>query len=551
MANDVVLKIEKNHTILLESEGMSEEYNLKEIPSSTSILVTQEKVNILHQMDLKTVIQNLDNSVDLLNVAYHAVYGFNVGTQIWSLQKMLMDLNDKGINVIDDFQRQSSAIIGELIGVFDWLTKGAEVMAIKKLERFASIASGMSKQAQNLASDYQTMANMTSTTLKETMTENNRQYANQEKIQNEMNEFQSEQEAADAAQKAIKDRLIRLKDEYNNLNKAEISAEKHQRTMDIMGAVFSFLGSAMSVAAEATSKSSSSSKSGEEDSRKLEEAKQEERKAKERVLILEEEKTSLASAFENEKDSAKKDKLRESIRTNNFELDEAKKLLSKKSSTLSKLSDAFSKISTDIQGQTGGRDVVAENRSKRLTELNAELIRLEEEQTKQLSNLAKYTRRLDGMVIQNNSVEAAIRSLIVAISCLKNVVVAVMDIALFWTSMEKCCKELATSGLKDTIKDLQDIDKDTRIEFYYSDSVMFPLLSYMVKWAAVRSISMDFIKGAEETRARLNETIKTSDSSTMNREQHWDLASKTASVVANKLEEQVESSQQKTKTLQG
>ena len=48
-----------------------------------------------------------------------------------------MDLNDKGINVIDDFARQSSAVIHDLIGFFDWLTKGAEKVAIKKLERFS------------------------------------------------------------------------------------------------------------------------------------------------------------------------------------------------------------------------------------------------------------------------------------------------------------------------------------------------------------------------------------------------------------------------------
>ena len=155
------------------------------------------------------------------------------------------------------------------------------------------------------------------------------------------------------------------------------------------------------------------------------------------------------------------------------------------------------------------------------------------------------------MVIEINSVEAAVRSLIVAVSCLKNVVVAVMDIALFWTSMEKCCKALATSDLKDTIQDLQEIDKEERIEFYYTDSVMIPLLTYMVQWAAVKSISTDFINGAENTRFRLNETITKADKAEMSREQHWDMASKTAGNVANNLNRQVAESNKKISTLKG
>lgn len=550
MANDLILRVEKDHTISLNCDGIREVYSLKEAPDASSTLVLREKTNILHKMDLDTVIKNLDNSVDLLNVAYHAVYGFDVQTQIWSLQKTLMDLNDKGINVIDDFSRQSSAVIHDLIGFFDWLTKGAEKVAIKKLERFSVIAGSMSRQADQLAKDYQKMADDTSETLKNTIDENNRQYANQDKIQREMAEFQSEQEAADIAQQEIKKRLARMQTEYEKLSKAELDAEKHQRTMDIMGAVFSFLGSAASVAADIAGKSTSQADSPEE-KEKLAAAEQEAKVAMEKLEILNREKTELVQALENAETDEQREGLRAEIRAKDAEITEGEKQANKKSSTLKSISEALKGVSSQISEQSQKNDTVQENRSKRLTEINAELIRLEEEQTKQLTNLAKYTSRLNTMVIEKNSVEAAVRSLIVAVSCLKNVVVAVMDIALFWTSMEKCCKALATSDLKDTINDLQEIDKEERIEFYYTDSVMIPLLTYMVQWAAVKSISTDFIEGAENTRFRLNETVKKADNAGMSREQHWDLASKTAAGVANKLNRQVAESNHKIDTLRG
>ena len=86
---------------------------------------------------------------------------------------------------------------------------------------------------------------------------------------------------------------------------------------------------------------------------------------------------------------------------------------------LKSISAALHGVSSQIAEQSQKESSVQENRSKRLTEINAELIRLEEEQTKQLANLAKYTNRLKTMVIEKNSVEAAVRSLIVAVSCLK------------------------------------------------------------------------------------------------------------------------------------
>lgn len=550
MANDLILKVEENHTISLNCDGIREVYSLKKVPDASSTLVVREKMNILHKMDLNTVIKNLDNSVDLLDVAYHAVYGFNVQMQIWSLQNTLMALNNKGITVIDDFSEQSSVVIRELIGFFDFLTKGAEKVAIKKLERFSDIAGSMSKQAEQLAKDYQTMADDTSTTLENTIEENNRQYANQDKIQREMAEFQSEQEAADTAQQEIKKRLARLQTDYEKQSKAELDAEKHQRTMDIMGAVFSFLGSAASVAADIEGKSTSQDDSPEE-KEKLATAEQEAKAAKEKLEILNREKTKLGQELKNAETDEQREKLRAEIRAKDTEITEAEKQVNKKSSTLKSISEALKGVSSQISEQSQKNDTVQENRSKRLTEINSELIRLEEQQTKQLSNLAKYTSRLNTMVIEKNSVEAAVRSLIVAVSCLKNVVVAVMDIALFWTSMEKCCKALATSGLMNTINDLQEINEEKRIKYYYTDSVMIPLLTYMVQWAAVKSIATDFIEGAENIRIRLNETVTKSDKADMSREQHWDLASKTAAGVANKLNRQVAENNHKINTLRG
>lgn len=83
-----------------------------------------------------------------------------------------------------------------------------------------------------------------------------------------------------------------------------------------------------------------------------------------------------------------------------------------------------------------------------MSEIYAEIMRLEKQKTEQVGLLAKYAKQMEATVIDRQSTEAAIQSLILAISCLKKSVVALKDIAMFWSSLERSCKMLADNSLK-------------------------------------------------------------------------------------------------------
>ena len=68
---------------------------------------------------------------------------------------------------------------------------------------------------------------------------------------------------------------------------------------------------------------------------------------------------------------------------------------------------------------------------------------------------------------------------------------------------------------------------------------MYPIASYMAKWVAILSVSRDYLTAAEKTRAHLNYTIDNSDSVTMSKEAHWELASRLAGEVGDSLTQQV------------
>lgn len=541
--------------------GTAMVYDLNEPLEETFPIVVREKKDILKQMDLKTVINNLDNAVDLLDVSYHAVYGFAVQAKIFRLQKNLMDLNDKGIIVVGEFRDKSQTVQAELKAVFQWLVKGMESVAIGKLERFAVYAAGMSQQAQELADDYQKMADSTSAILEETMEESSKQYAKMDELRNMMNEFQAKIDAANKVQEETKRRLNSLNEEYAKLSDAEERAEKQQNKMAIIGAVFSFVGDVMSGIGSVIPGSSGSSKqppaagtgtgaggeqSGDETKASLDE--QQKQKAendqametlKNEIAELEKNLKKLTeetdSSEDQDKRAAKQKEYREQIRSKKEEL----KKLEEKSKTFEKTIAGIQKLISSagqrIDQMAEDARSISEKRSQRLNDINKERMRLEDSNTEQLALLAENTKKLAGIVIDQNSTEAAVQALIIAVSCLKKVVVAVKDIELFWSSMEACCRSLADSSLKDTIKDLQQIDKADRIEAYYSDMIMYPLLCYIAKWAAIGSISREYIAAAEKTRDNLNMTVTTADSSAMSRTDHWNKASQLAEQVSTRI----------------
>lgn len=539
--------------------GTAMVYDLNEPLEETFPIVVREKKDILKQMDLKTVINNLDNAVDLLDVSYHAVYGFAVQAKIFRLQKNLMDLNDKGIIVVGEFRDKSQTVQAELKAVFQWLVKGMESVAIGKLERFAVYAAGMSQQAQELADDYQKMADSTSAILEETMEESSKQYAKMDELRNMMNEFQAKIDAANKVQEETKRRLNSLNEEYAKLSDAEERAEKQQNKMAVIGAVFSFVGDVMSGIGSVIPEMSGSNKqtsdagtgtggeqSDDETKAKLEE---EQKKKAENDQAMETLKNEIAelekslkklteetdSSEDQDKRAAKQKEYQEQIRSKQEELKNLEKESKTFETAIAGIQNIISSAGQRIDQMAEDARSISEQRSQRLNDINKERMRLEDSNTEQLALLAENTKKLAGIVIDQNSTEAAVQALIIAVSCLKKVVVAVKDIELFWNSMEACCRSLADSSLKDTIKDLQQIDKEDRIEAYYSDMIMYPLLCYIAKWAAIGSISREYIAAAEKTRDNLNTTVTTADSSAMSRTDHWNKASQLAEQVSTRI----------------
>lgn len=543
--------------LVVRAGAKSECYDLTKPMGENALMVTAEKQDILHQMDLPTVISNLNNTVDLLNISYHAVYGFPEQSQVFGLQKCVMDLNDKGLVVVTDFKDQASVVVAELVGVYRWLIKGMESVAISKLEQFANRAAGMSEQALEMANGYQTAADRTSDVLQKVMDQNATQVERSAELNKMMKELEAAQESVAEIQKSLEERLSGMQQEYRRLVKVDEDERSHKQTMDIMGAVFGFLGSAVSMAASAVNANEAAGASAtdmqskqdyDEAEKKKEELEQQFEEKEQEIAALEKKVEDLVAEKDEAQESEKK-RLEKEISNARKAVSAARKEkenleIKKKAAAdkLEKLGNMLGAQGAQMQQKADAGADASQIRADQMNAIYTEIMNLEKQKTEQVGLLAKYAKQMEATVIDQHSTEAAIQSLILAVSCLKKSVVALKDIALFWSSLERSCRALADNSLKDDIKALQSADKADRIEAYQSPEIMYPIASYMAKWVAILSISREYLAAAEKTRKHLNDTVANSDSVSMTREAHWELASKLAGEVGDSLTRQISGS---------
>lgn len=459
METDCILNVEQNHTISLNCNGAKEIYSLNEVPHASSALVVKEKQYMLRKMDLDTALKNLNTVAGLLSVANHTLYGFDAWTQIMNLQKSLMDLNKNGMSVIGEFNLQFSAVIYELISLFSWLTKGAESVAIKKLERFHVLAGTMSRQADELAKEYHKVAGDASETLNKIISEFKR-YQIENKLQKEISDFQNRQNAADNVYMEIKKQLIETQEECEKLRKTELNLKKQSCDMQIMGSLLSYLGSAT-------------------------------------ITSLKQINKSFTSMPEN----------------NSTEV-ECGKMKYEREIVLMKF-----RLSDDAKTEKQ----IDDKQKGQLIKINRLYIRLKEEQDRYTEFIKNYLTDLKSSVNENNIIDVAVPSLMIVSSLLHSIGNMFDDISLFWKSAESLYMDVSLN-LKGVIDSLQKIEKEIRVEFYFTDSVMIPLLTFMTQWVALKSISTDFIEGTEKLRFCLNEAVIGNDRAYMDRNDHWNKA---------------------------
>lgn len=554
--------------------GKTERYTLSVAPGRESALVARERAEILHQLDLPAMIQNLDNAVDLLDVAYDAVNGrADLQPRVRKIQATLIILTGNSLTAVQGFNAKIQLVLLALIRVYQDLKNMMEELAIDDLQDIAKIADAMTNAAKQLEKDFRKLADETENVLEDTMREKGKDMVAADAIREQLGQFQAEQKGLEAAQETVSLRLKTLRSEYSDIKDKIDQQESRQNTLDILSMVFTFLGSAGSGIAQQAGaqqgEGASSSDSEAEDPQlaaqkaekgkvdaRLAEITKREQAIKTQLETLGSQRSKLsedlASAAEGDKpaiqaEQQKIDDTQAALRQENVKLGTEKETLTGKQK---ELQSGIAAIAGAFEGVSKKADQINERNSSAITENRAQMrklyedmMKLEEANTKNLTNLARFTEQIANTKVTKNSLELAVKSLIISISCLKRVVMVIQQMAEFWDAIKTCCASLSESNLGPTIKKVQEsYDEEKRLKFYQSPRIMEPLLYYMARWAALNTICDDYLEAVKNIKGRMDEVAAAPEG---DREEHWKRASEKAVQVGRKLDTQAAESKKR------
>lgn len=534
-------------------------YLTLEIPTKEDEMVIKAKNDILGKLDLDGMFQNMDICVDLFEITYNAVNGMeNLHQTISKLQIDYKKTVQDSIVKVKSFKRITEEIPELFIEAYENLTSDDVSGVSYAIESFSDIkdkASEIKDKSKALAENFNNISSRTEKALDSIIDKNAQNYKDRDNKLKEIDEFKAKVSGLNEIKILLQEDISSLNEEYSKLDRRLEEQEKRAFTLDMASVISSGLGSAVGAIAVGMKEkntlhldlgnkeeNSSSSVKAESSSTSLNtlksnivELKKEEKTLEENISNVENNIKTIDAKLEKESDEDKKANLmkeKKDFVTQKTELIKKKDTLKAKSDTYrealeamgvglkdvsEKLEKSSSKAEDKVRGLQDRLDSIAENRAK-----------LKKENRENLAKLAEYTKMIETSVINKDSLETAISSLITAVGCLRKVVVYIGDMVLFWESVESFCETLASDEMMKSVsryKDRRNYFREKRFVSLYMKNIS--------NWIALYDVCIDYINAFENTNGRLKDTIGKAD---MEREEHWKQASRLAAKLGKQIE---------------
>lgn len=554
-------------------------YDLAELPPKDSPAIVSAGKDILQDMQVDSIIQNLENVARLMFVAYNALGGTKVQSKMSGLQKKYLDLMDDSEQAIITFQKRSKEICVFVAKSYGWLLKGREKMAVTQFEKCAKAAAEMAAKAEDLARGFRQLSDQAETVLESTQDEQTLQYQKMDEIRKQMEQYNAKLKSYESTQQSLDEAIDEINEIYKEAKEKEKEVFDMKKGMMIVEGITSVIGAVIpSIAsikggvsgegsqavqrvqedlAKSEKEKASFDSQKKKNTDKLEALKKEaaalEKEIQELLQKIKDEE-SITAKEEEEKRAAieeyekeKKEKEGE-LEKKQAEIADAQKELEGTEEKLNQAINAMNalKQQLDVYTQQCADDYKrAQEETRNALEKKLEM---EKQRRETLASIQEFTVLIQSSVRQENVAATAVQTLQVAIRCIKQVVVALATAAKFWRSMEDYCKRLATSEVVEEIEDLEKagVPVEERIENYQEDMFKIAFLEYICRWAALYYVCDDYRRRNNKVRDMVADNIMSSAS----REEEWEMAGKLAGEMKESIDKQVEESKMATRELE-
>lgn len=555
------------------------QYDLKELPPADSPVIVRAGKDILQDMQVDSIIRNLENVARLMFVAYNALGGTKVQARMSGLQKHYLDLMDNSEQAIITFQHRSKEICVFMKKSYVWLIKGQERMAIAQFEDCANAAEEMAKTAENLADGFRELSNKAENVLEDTQEESALRYREMDEIKKQMEQYNAKLKSCESTRQSLDKAISDINDIYQEAKEREKDVYDMKKGMMIVEGITSVVGafipSVSSLKRGADGENGQAVQKAKEDLRKGEKEKEDLDTEKEKhtakletlkneAAALEKDIAEIAQKMEDEKSITAKDEdektaaiaaykkekeeKEEELEGKKTEIAEAEKKLQSVEEKVNKATEAIDIMRQQLEEYTRQCADDYKRAQEAVRDAMEKKLELEKQRRETLASIQEFAVLIQSSVRQENVAATAVQTLRTAISCIKQVVVALTIAAKFWRSMQSYCENLKKSGVIEEIVRLEqlNIPVENRIECYQDEDFKWSFLDYISRWAALYYVCDEYRRRNNKVRGMVADNIMSSAS----REEEWKMAGILAGEMKASIDEQVEESRKATKELE-
>lgn len=521
-------------------------YSLTEVNSRTLPLIESEKQKMLMKINLQEMLGNLLNSTKLLDIVYCSVSSMGaLQAEVSRLQvNLLKDITDSEL-VMDEFCSKTESILDELVTVYPLLYTGRNEKAIRIFVSIKEHAVEMCQKAETLRDIFVKRCDDTDGILTKTIYKNEELYARRDKIQEEIANMNAELDAAEALKEILEEQIRTMNKEYEDLEKKEEKAANRAFSMELTGAILGGIGELFSTIVpikellggkdtETQSKETEMeeqaidevSEQAVQQNEKVQEKQKKIDNLEQKISQLKKEIAEIENKLKADIPKAEYDKLRADGVRKQKELEELEGQKATEEKSVDKIKDALKAVGNSFSKAAEKQQSNVEAYNKRLQEV----YRLKQEVQKQdaanKAKIAEYTGKVASSIDRRDTLDLSVKSLTMAIGCMRRIVVILNETVLFWKSIARCCDNLSKTKL------IEDIEESVETEllpdetpFYMQRLFVKTFLLYLIHWTALNLISGEYLDAMDQVRSELGTRMGRIEGS---REKQWELAAEMA-----------------------
>lgn len=502
-------------------DGRSETYSMNRIPDRDSFIIRKMMEQVCQELQIQTIVDNLNNIVELLFVAENALAGTKVCSQVTRIQEEYMKLCGSSKLTVHELCIRCRKVAQNIGKAYDNLIMAREPECIRKLKECESVALEMAGMADTLAQNFVKLGDLSDQAVMDTEDEAAVQKEMAEKLQKDRDDYKAKLDAQVAMQDSFNEQLADLNNAYQEAKKKEDDALKRKHGYEIAGIVSGIAGGIVDLFTPDLGNfgKKKDSQAQDEARQEISEMKQEladvekeyEQKLDEKQK-LEQQNSELEAKIKNEQqrledlsaagkegsdDAASLQNMLDNdkilLATCGSELAaavEAAELLSKKMAdlkdTLTAMTEQFEKVSTSAAAE-------AEKAAQQKEKIYDDKIEIEKQRRESLSQIAEFTSMIESCSQQQHAAETALHTLNMAAVCIKQVVASFLTASMFWKSVSSFCNTLHDSDLDETIQaNIDYCPQESRVVYYYDSEFMCLMLQFLSQWGALYYVCKDY-----------------------------------------------------------